>query len=119
MTTNPIVRFDRKFQLWLYSVSHGQLLLRSTKNQNYQTQVDILFKNVATIQLPALFVGLVISEMSQEEFRLLNLSTGLLPVNERRCFKLEGENWRGVIVAGHVSWSEDDSEYSAESKLIS
>jgi hypothetical protein len=117
--TDPIVRFDRKFQLWLYSVSHGQLLLRSTKNQNYQTQVDVLFKNVAIIQLPVVFAGLAISEISQQEFRLFELSACLLDVHERRCFKLEGENWDGFIVAGHVSWLENDSEHSAESELLS
>ena len=115
---DPIVRFDRIFQLWLYSVSHGQLLLRSTKDQTHQTQVDILFKNVATIQLPVLFAGLVISEMSTEEVRSLNLSAGLLTVNERKCFKLEGDNWHGLIVAGHVSWLENDAEYAAESALM-
>jgi hypothetical protein len=119
MKTESIVKFDRKFQIWLYSVSHGQLLLRSPKGQNYQSQVDVLFKNVAFIQLPALFNGLAISELSLTEFEALNLSSGLLPVGDRKCFKLEGDGWRGVVVAGHIAWTEDNAEHSTENKLIS
>lgn len=73
---------------------------------------------MATIQLPVLFRGLVISEMSREDFSSLNLSAGLLTVDERKCFKLEGENWHGFIVAGHVSWLENNTEYAAESALM-
>jgi len=115
---NPIVQFEREFQLWMYSVSHGQLLLRSTKDEKFQTQVDVLFKNVSFIQIPVLFAGLVISEVRKEEFQALNLSPGLLSILERRCFKLEGETWRGLIVAGNICWSEDDAEHFAESKLV-
>ena len=116
---NPIVRFDRKFKVWLYEIGHGQLLLRSTKDEHHPTQVDILFKGVALMQIPTLFSKLVISEMSEREFQSLDLSTGLFPLGERKCFKLEGDNWQGVIVAGYVGWLEEDASHSAESKLIS
>ena len=49
-----VVRFSGQFQLWGYTVSHGQLLLRSTRSELRPTQIDVLFKNVGYIQLPVL-----------------------------------------------------------------
>ncbi len=114
-----IVRFDRKFQIWLYSASHGQLLLRSTKDETHATQVDVLFKGTALIHIPVFFSGLTISEISESEFRSLKLSTGLYPIGDRKCLKLEGDDWEGVIVAGYVGWLEEDAPHSADSKLFS
>lgn len=110
--------FDRKFQAWRYSVSHGQLLLRSTKDENHGTQVDVLFKNVVFIQLPACFSGLRISEMPDQEFRSLNLPLGLFSAEGKKCFRLEGAGWTGLVVAGVMAWSEEDAEHFAASKLF-
>ena len=117
MATNPIIRFDRKFQVWQYSVSHGQLLLRSTKSQEHQTQVDILFKDVIMMQLPTLFRDLAIWEISTDEFNSLELSTGLYTTDGLRCFRLEGDNWQGVVVAGTIAWTEDQSEHWAKEMI--
>ncbi len=51
MLPSPIERAlvsypDRRFQLWAYTVSHGSLLLRSTKTDDEPTRVDVLFRNV-------------------------------------------------------------------------
>jgi hypothetical protein len=119
MEKNILVRFDRKFQIWLYSASHGQLLLRSTKTEREVTQIDVLFKNVALIQLPAIFQDLAISEITQEEFLVANLSLGSLSAEGRRYFRLDGHNWRGIVVAGHVSWVDGEEEHSADSKWLS
>jgi hypothetical protein len=116
---NLIVQFDRKFQLWLYLVGHSQLLLRSTKDEHHPTQIDVLFKDVGLMQIPAYFSKLIISEMSEKAFQSLGLSTGLLPPIDQKYFRLEGDNWQGVVVAGYVGWLEEDADHSAESKLIS
>ncbi len=117
--TNQIARFERKFQVWLYSVSHSQLLLRSTKDEHNSTQIDVLFKNVDLMQIPTYFSKLIISEMSEKDFRSLDLATGLLPPIDQKYFRLEGDNWHGVVVAGYVGWLEEDAEHFANSKLIS
>ena len=114
-----IVRFDRKFKVWLYEIGHGQLLLRSTKDEHHSTQIDVLFKNVDLIHIPTYFSKLIISEMSENEFQSLGLSIGLLPPIDQKYFRLEGDNWQGVIAAGYVGWLEEDASHSAESKLIS
>jgi len=48
-----LINFERNFQIWKYTVGHGQLLLRSTKDPKCPTRIDVFFKNVgATIVLP-------------------------------------------------------------------
>jgi|GEM_PF-645629 len=116
------MRFNRRFQVWQYSISQGQLLLRSTKDQRHATQVDVLFKNVEFMQIPTLLSKLNISEMSEKASRSVSLSTGLFPAKEhkeQKHFRLEGDNWQGVVVAGHVSGLEEDAEHFADSRLIS
>ena len=116
---NPIVRFDRKFKVWLFLLGHSQLLLRSTKDEHHPTQVDVLFKDVGLMQIPVYFSKLIISEMNEKDFQLLGLSTGSLPPIDQKFFRLEGDNWQGVVVAGYVGWLEEDAPHFADSKLIS
>jgi len=110
--------FDRDFQIWEYLVSHGQLLLRSTKNNEQSTQVDVLFKDIAFIQMPTTFSGLRIlrSEWSQVS---PSDSLGKLGSVGRYPYLVSGSNWTGLVVAGAVAWIEDDLDYFAESKLLS
>ena len=37
---------DRRFQLWSYRVSHSQLLLRSVRDAEHTSRIDVLFKGV-------------------------------------------------------------------------
>ncbi|HEX6685287.1 MAG TPA: hypothetical protein VF062_21025 [Candidatus Limnocylindrales bacterium] len=40
-----LFRSDRQFQIWAYTTSHGQLLLRATPRQpSHSTTIDVLFK---------------------------------------------------------------------------
>lgn len=113
--TQPIVSFSRKFQVWSYSVSHAQLLIRSPKDGQNSTQVDVLFKNVSGVLLPTLFDGLTITEATCSEFDGLRETLS----KTSKCFKLEGTNWQGAVAAGVVVWIENDAEYYAESTLLS
>jgi hypothetical protein len=116
---NIIVSFSRRFQVWSYAVGHGQLLLRSTKDAQNPTQVDVLFKNVGLISIPTLFDGLTVIESSKQELESSGLTMGLLSAENKKCLKLEGDNWHGAITAGNIAWLEDDSEHYVESKLMS
>jgi hypothetical protein len=51
---------DRRFQLWSYRVSHSQLLLRSVKDAEHTSRIDVLFKGVDALDLPTRLDGLVI-----------------------------------------------------------
>lgn len=51
---------ERPFQMWRYSVGHSMLLLRSTKDEQHDTRVDVLFKRVERLDLPTVCQGLTI-----------------------------------------------------------
>jgi hypothetical protein len=115
---NEIINFQRHFQVWRYTKSHGQLLLRSErmqKNGIIPTRVDVFFKNVAAIHLPASFDGLSISEASEAEKPELHLQIGSKDMRERKVFIVRGSNFQGYVIAGIVVWHEDDGEYDTPS----
>ena len=91
---------DRKFQLWRYTVSHGQLLLRSTKDDDHPTRVDVLFKNVHAIDLPASMDGLHIHKVGPQSYRL------------------RGNDWEGQVQAGVLAVAEDEGSYLDPSPLF-
>lgn len=85
---------DRHFQLWLYSVSHAQLLLRSTMGPNADSRVDVLFKGVAALNLPTSFDGLRVRETASGHY------------------EVSGKNWQGSIQALAFFAAEDGGGYS-------
>lgn len=110
----PIISFSRKFQVWSYSVSHAQLLIRSTKDEQHPTQVDVLFKNVSGVLLPTLFDGLTVTEATCPEFEGLRETLS----KSAKVFRLEGDNWHGALAAGVVVWIENQGEYYDDSPLL-
>jgi hypothetical protein len=82
----------RRFQMWLYAVSHGQLMLRSVKAEGEPRRVDILFKNVRSLNLPTTAEGLTISRIDDG-------------------FVMGGVNWTGHIEADACFVAEDEGEY--------
>jgi hypothetical protein len=42
---------DRSFQVWAYSVSHGQLLIRSPKSEATPENIDLAFVGAADIRV--------------------------------------------------------------------
>ncbi|WP_133054594.1 hypothetical protein, partial [Niastella populi] len=56
-----------KFQIIDFLPTHRQLLVRSLKNQNRDHNIDIIFKVVSTLLIPATFEGLEISIAETDE----------------------------------------------------
>ena len=110
---------SRKFQLWGYGVSHGQLLLRSNKAPDSPTtRLEILFKDARFVCLPSVMDGLTVRRGDDEivdrnmsDFGPLELEHGV------SIFAVGGQGWKGFVVAGAVWTLEDDAEYFAASKL--
>jgi hypothetical protein len=105
-----IFNSPRTYQLWRYAVGHGQLLLRSTQSADQPTRVDVLFNNVAVLNLPAHFDGLSISEASEAEVaKFVDLGSWL--TGTRKIFLVRSKNFRGYVIAGAVLLHEDQGEY--------
>jgi hypothetical protein len=44
---------DRVFELWSYTITHGQLLLRANKTNVFSSRVEVLFKDVLALNVLA------------------------------------------------------------------
>jgi hypothetical protein len=54
----------RTFQVWFYTVGMRRLILRSTKDEQHPTRIDVLLQGVTHLKLPTLLVGLSIRRSS-------------------------------------------------------
>lgn len=115
--TSQIDLRDRTFQVWSYTVSMGRLLLRSTKNDQFKTRVDIAFQNVQALQLPTLLVGLLVEEAGPTQTSKIRIATGLSPNDDRRFFSLETSTSAGYVVASVMVSTEDSGEYYEPSRV--
>lgn len=107
----------RRFQIWEYTVSHAQLLLRSVRDELNSTRVDVLFKNVGYVALPSTFTVEAIEELSDDQANALDdLAVGALR-DGRRAFRLKSERGDGVVVAGVMVEAEDELESHEPSVL--
>ena len=62
---------NREFNIWEYHVSHGSLLLRSPKRENFDTNVDIIFAGVEYISGPTILGFLEFSKPTEAERSLV------------------------------------------------
>ena len=107
---------DRLFVVWRYSVSHGQLLLRSVRTEESPTRVDVLLKNVNHMRLPTSLPGLRIEE------RALEVTDDLPEVvraetADAKAYWLSGRGYQRCVIASTCESVEDTEDYSAPSRL--
>lgn len=106
-----IISSNRFFQVWSYSVSHRELILRSTKSADLTTRIDVFFKGVEEVHLPAQSNGLSIEEISGvniDEFRRLRRAPFGKDV---KIFVVRGDDFVGYVAALIALSHEDDGEY--------
>jgi hypothetical protein len=104
-----IFRSERRFVLWAYSISHGQLLLRSTADGDHETTIDLLFKPVGAIKLQGGHDGLVIRCATAEEAERLDAPPG------PRVFLLKSQDRTDYVTAAAVGWREGVLERTRQS----
>lgn len=111
-----IARFSSKraFAIWKYSVSHGQLLLRSNPSEELSTRVEVMFKNTQFISISAMMYCLEIEELSSQEDQMpLQLCR-----TDQPWFRLISNNATGYVSAGAFAVSEDNLDLLAPSRLL-
>ncbi|HEY1265791.1 MAG TPA: hypothetical protein VGH16_00945 [Candidatus Binatia bacterium] len=113
-----VINSKRFFQLWSYSVSHGELLFRSTKSELFPTRIDILFKGVTEFHLPTISTDLSITEASDIEIRdLYTLSPASSKDTHVKVYVVKGrrarsvDDYLGYIIALAAFTHEDEGEY--------
>ncbi|HEY4114599.1 MAG TPA: hypothetical protein VGM17_11130 [Rhizomicrobium sp.] len=89
---------DREFQLWKYTVSHRQLLLRNVKSPAEPTRIDLLFKDVKGLNLATILHGIRID--------LQGDSSG------KETYRIDSSNFSGFVLASAFAHLTDDREYN-------
>jgi len=112
------LHFERRFQVWYYTVGHSRLLLRSPKTETQQTRVDVLFKDVAALNLPTLMDGITVELADEATTQDLAGRLGASSLRDRRVFSVRGNDYEGYVVAGIMVQAEDTLEYDAPSSLL-
>ncbi|MBL8680640.1 MAG: hypothetical protein JNK05_15790 [Myxococcales bacterium] len=91
---------SRTFRLWIYTVSHQSLLLRSVRTKTIPTRVDVAFVCVDAVYLPTTLESLIVVERSADWFREVN-PTAAAPSSTSRVFQLDSTH-NYFIVAGNA-----------------
>jgi hypothetical protein len=98
----------RTFRIWLYTVTHGTLLLRSVKEPGLPTRVDVIFKPVRYVRMPTTLVGLAVHSVLPSELHgELAESVGAVDP-EDKVFALAGPRGDAWVVSGVMGWHEDE-----------
>ena len=114
----PILTIDRPMQVWLYSASHGLLLLRGQKVNDVDKRIDVLFRGVQAIETRMQNLEcLSIVEVSISDLEMSQSKPQDLPESDLKAFLLNCEGWTGYVVAGSVEWIEDELAYWEPSSL--
>jgi hypothetical protein len=103
MTVHEV--WNRSFQLWHYSVSYSQLLLRGIDRTLKPKRVDVLFSNVERMHVRSEYDSLEIEEIAVQE-NVSFVKLGITPPRHGSIFLINGGS--DYVVATHCQWSEDD-----------
>jgi len=109
---------ERRFLIISYSISHGLLLLRSNKPDKNSMRIDILFQDVRAMEIRCWFDGISIEEVDKTYLRDYHSRPADMLELGNRVYALKGSGWSGFVVAGIVSYHEDDNMNTAPSALM-
>ncbi|MFV2022903.1 hypothetical protein [Micromonospora sp. LOL_023] len=101
---------SRQFKLWRYSVSHKVLLLRSSRDEDNSTRIDVLFQQVARMQLDTVFESLTIGRASGGERSEIESQAGREFPGGTELFIVGGE-LANYVLSGSIVWHEDEGTY--------
>jgi len=108
-------RFDRRFRIWEYWVSHSQLLLRSPgdlrcpADSSRSRNVDVIFVSVSYIELPAIMWDLELTDPTMADLQKAEQVLGE-PVQPEHVFVIVANGRRYLVVAGGMQILENNLE---------
>ena len=112
-----LFRSERRFFVWAYTVTHGQLLLRAEQLpvEARRSRLDVLFKPVEAMKTRMDYDGLTLRCATAEEHEFILRETGAAAYN--RVFIIESGPTRDYVVSGAAGWQEDNEENRDPSAL--
>jgi len=111
-----IFKSTRYFTLFDFVISHGQLLLRSQKNDESGNNIDIVFSGTTYIQLFSRLNGLVITRIENDISNISHSSVKkFLEYDNNYLFEIESNGEKYSIAASFVTVYENKLEFSESS----
>ena len=101
------MKSDRRFQVWEYQMSHGMLLVRSSRSPEQATNIDLLFVGVEYMDLPSSMDGLELDAPTTIELSHLAARTGK-PIAAPAVTMLVTGGGRFTVVGTTITVSEND-----------
>jgi hypothetical protein len=103
---------SRTFRVWLYTVSHSILLLRSVKASGIATRIDLIFKPVRYMSVPAALDGIDVRLVDPASLTG-ELATTLGAYGTKdKIFALSGMKGGAWVVSGVMASYEDEGSDS-------
>jgi len=99
----------RVFQLWHYRVSHGELLIRSPRDDEHPRNMDVMFAGVDYLEAPRFLPNLEIDEASDDDVARAGKRLGR-SVEARDVIVLKSEGRRFLVVAAAMNTAESDMD---------
>lgn len=96
--------YNRFFQLWYYTVSHKQMLLRSLGNKDV-CNLDIYFGDVEYIELPVTINKIKLLETTQQDIDYITQRIGNM---NKKITVLECENSKYYVVSSFMKIIENN-----------
>jgi hypothetical protein len=110
----------RRFGIYsFFGQQHNSLLLRSMKSKINPTRIDIGFMDTRAMEIRVWFEGLTIFEVDAAFLNNFRSKPAELIEPGNRVYQLLSKGWEGFIVAGDITYKEDNEIYSAPSKITS
>jgi hypothetical protein len=106
----------RLFEVWSYTVSHRQLLIRSNKSNSFPTRLEVLFKDVSFMSLPPAMNGMSVIKCRKLDPKLpafLRSASSSKP-----WYRIDAEGLVGYVAAGAFVTHEDELEFHEPSGLL-
>jgi hypothetical protein len=114
------IGFDssRSFVQWFFTKSHARLLLWSEKGNTEPTRIEVLFSDVAVVNIPIYMPGLKIVPVTGREAQpeLRRIPKQL--TSDMTLFRMSGTGWDGYVIASVLLVSEADRNFDAPSDLL-
>lgn len=98
---------SRMFQTWEFKVSHGQLLIRSPKDANHPTNIDLMFSGVEYMDLPRHLGQLEVQQPDETDVSFIGERLAKQGSSDS-IFVLTSDNRRYRVVAAALTVSENE-----------
>lgn len=117
-TPGEVLVSARRFQVWAYSVSHSQLLLRSNRSENAATRIDLAFRGVVAMDLIWTMDDLRIDLAPSADLSDWKATRGAQFDEQRRLYSCKSANYSGWVIASTLSVCEDGGRFDEPSQVF-